>query len=729
MLDSMLREVLAGAAAGINQATDQILSDFIEQVKANFLALSGDAEEMPIDQSIIFEALALGEDQERELLVAVEGMIAYARNEHLTSFISFNTRLNSLFEGNPVDEASNPLDPQQIAAAFKEAIKPLDLSPTDSLVLVRKFNSAVLRNLNLVLAEANQIFIDNGIIPDLLIDGIAGPRQRTRSSRTQKTEETSQFGLPEAATRATDEQPELFSVVQDLLRATPSSGESEDASPDTAAEARQTPDQAVQVLDQKQLIAILTELQQSISERTAKRREEASSEGTARPMDEVHETLGGMLKKGQQEGTIAAVDQQSADVINLVSMLFEVIWQDESVPLPINELIDRTQISIIKVALADTTFFNDENHPARALLNEFAAASIGWSEVDDLTEDVLYRKIEQIVDSVVTEYSDAIGFFEDLLADFQAFRLAETEKAKKRAQRISAVREGEVRSRDAENLVSEKIEERILGRDLDPFIKDLLEGPWHKFMVLLVLKEGPGSNAWKQATNTIDVLLWSVQPHEQAGDRQRLESVNPRLLNNLRNAFRIASIDQSIIDSLIAKLRKKQEASFQKERKAKKPAPSKASTKEKAVAPASGQAASNAEAEPKKAAHPRAESQSTGSDLEDRFLQSVDNFAVGIWVEFLAENDQSIRCKLAAKISAIDKLIFVNRQGVKVVETTRESLARELQQQTVRIISDGLLFSRALESVIGDLRDSKQTEQSGGAYQAAAVSEKDSSAR
>ncbi len=89
-------------------------------------------------------------------------------------------------------------------------------------------------------------------------------------------------------------------------------------------------------------------------------------------------------------------------------MLYEAIWQDESVPLAINELIDRTQISIIKVALADTTFFNHDDHPAKALLNEFASASIGWTELDNLDnldnlkEDVLYHKIEQIVARIVT---------------------------------------------------------------------------------------------------------------------------------------------------------------------------------------------------------------------------------------------------------------------------------------------------------------------------------------
>jgi hypothetical protein len=92
---------------------------------------------------------------------------------------------------------------------------------------------------------------------------------------------------------------------------------------------------------------------------------------------------------------------------------------------------------------------------------------------------------------------------------------------------------------------------------------------------------------------------------------------------------------------------------------------------------------------------------------DDPNLVQVENLNVGTWVEFVGEDDNNTRCKLAAKINAIDKYIFVNRQGVKVVEKSKIGLARELQDGTVSIISDGLLFSRALESVFGNLRDSQ----------------------
>jgi hypothetical protein len=44
------------------------------------------------------------------------------------------------------------------------------------------------------------------------------------------------------------------------------------------------------------------------------------------------------------------------------------------------------------------------------------------------------------------------------------------------------------------------------------------------------------------------------------------------------------------------------------------------------------------------------------------------------------------------------------------------ALAKELKEGAVKLISDGLLFSRALESVIGNLREAQLEQQTGSAY-------------
>ena len=384
-------------------------------------------------------------------------------------------------------------------------------------------------------------------------------------------------------------------------------------------------------------------------------------------------------------------------------MLYEAIWQDESVPIPIKELIGRTQNTIIKVALSDTTFFNVEDHPARAVLKEFAAAGIGWAEVEKLDEDPLYQKMQSLVRQIAEDYESQESFFEALLKDFRTFRAREAARSRKLEQRILKARECQDRLDDINQLVTQKIDERILGRELHPFIRELLDGPFHRFMVLLVVKEGPGGNAWKQAINTIDVLLWSVQPNKQSGDEQRFETVNPRLLNNLRKAFRITLMYRSEVDSLITGLREVQTEMFeaQAEERSRQAetladeeperlsleteqgAAQRTTPAEEASAPPPDEAVSEATADESM----RAEPESEPDQPTAQFLAQVEAFTVGIWVEFQGEGDQHLRCKLAAKINAIDKYIFVNRQGVKVVEKTKDGLAQELANGTVRVIA------------------------------------------
>lgn len=55
----------------------------------------------------------------------LEGMVNHARNSDIQQYISFTTRLDSIFSNLRIDETNNPLDPEQIGDCFNEAIRPL----------------------------------------------------------------------------------------------------------------------------------------------------------------------------------------------------------------------------------------------------------------------------------------------------------------------------------------------------------------------------------------------------------------------------------------------------------------------------------------------------------------------------------------------------------------------------------------------------------------------------
>ena len=748
-----------GGFLALREQQDDVLNTFVTNLNNCFDELL-DKEVIKQEAVFDFETLSLVQEEELDVMVALEGMVNACRNDHLANFISFNTRLNSLFPEKRVDETTNPLDPEQIATAFQEALRPVGLDAQNTLTIYRAFNEEVLKQLNDVLHDANNLLVENGVIPNLGMES-SGKKHSKPVRSTHRREPASTFGEVEEDSIAEDtERPEMFSMMRNLMHgeAAPPSGAGTPGATmeeipaghvvvpasqvqqymvpaalipggDQAVGALQpfqpAPNQQVQMVDQAKLMEILSNIQKSLdAQSTGKAGSIPTSLDEVERVD-ISESLGEILNTGQEDGVVNAVDRESSDVINLVTMLFGAIWDDDSVPIPIKELIGRTQITIIKVALSDTTFFNRENHPARAILNEFASAGIGWTEVEKLEEDPLYKKIQELVEKILAEYTDDISFFEDLIKDFRAFRAEESRKTRSLEQSIFEAKERQERLGDIHELVTQKISERILGRELHPFVKYLLEDIFHKFMVMLVIKEGPGSNAWTQAINTIDVLLWSVQPHEQSDDHDRLETVNPRLLNNLRKAFRIASIQAEKIDSLITELQEVQEDSFDIEETETIESEEREALDKDEIIPLSEAHNIQPEAEPEKSVETETTPEQASVEPEDQeseenyaaFLEQVESMTVGTWVEFVGEDELNTRCKLAAKINAIDKFIFVNRQGVKVVEKTSSGLAKELKDGTVRIISDGLLFSRALESVIGNLRDSQHEQQTGGAYQ------------
>lgn len=98
----------------------------------------------------------------------------------------------------------------------------------------------------------------------------------------------------------------------------------------------------------------------------------------------------------------------------------------------------------------------------------------------------------------------------------------------------------------------------------------------------------------------------------------------------------------------------------------------------------------------------------SASDLEladdEPALATVDSLHTGHWIEFTQNHEHKLRCKLAAISKTTGRYIFVNRSGMKVLETTRLELATHFKDKTALLLDDALLFDRALESVIGNLR-------------------------
>lgn len=677
----------------LREEAHSIAERFLKNLNGHFDALTTLVpRENPVDG---YDDLAVADNDYLEAIIAMEGMVNHARNSDIQQYISFGTRLDSLFENVHIDETNNPLDPEQIGNSFNRAIRPLGLKAHYLLTIYREFNKAVFHNLEDVLIEANDVLINLDVMPDLDIKARNRELQRAKRAANRPTTDaqTRAFADDEVANKAGHQAPVdnqamfamMQTLVQELLKNTSNAvlpipttiAASDGDNADLAARQKALEDQ------QSTLIAMLNSVQNTLLNESVTSAPAINSSSVA---DSIKQTL----EEVTQSGEITAMGTQSSDVINLVTLLFEAIWKDDSLPVVMKELIGRTQISIMKIALSDTTFFGDEQHAGRVILNEFAMAGIAWTEPELLASDPIYMKVKELVEKILAQPDLDIQFLQSCINELRAFKTEFTGQDANLEQSLRESSDHSERLEDVHTFVTQKIDERILNTNLDPSIRKVLDTFMHEFLVKLVLKEGPGGSSWKPVMSTIDVLVWTVKAEKHEGDKERFEKINPRLLDNLGKALEIGGASKSKLTKIMRQLKQVQDFSFH--------------TAELASAK---QDATLAKANPSTVASAVSVVKREPPPLprDDPHLRQIDKLPIGVWLEFKGVAGTPVRCTLAAKIDSIDKMFFVNRQGVKVVELTRMRLARELKAGSVKIVSEGSLVDRAMESVISKLKE------------------------
>jgi hypothetical protein len=652
------------------------------------------------------DSLSLVDHSELEQQVAIDNLTNRLRNRYQEPVRMLAARIRHLVPQLDLSDDQMPLSPEVICGAISDACTDLDIDIRAKLVVLKLFERLLVDKLSDFYQECNKTLIAAGVLPDMKRAPVGGAQVapgRSAPKAGGSPAPAEEAPAAEGAAHSHGPSP-TFSELSALLH----QGESGSAGmAQTGA-----------VLDTDRLMARLNELQGAAPQ----------SEGDN--VVPLRQQLQPLLQG--PEGKRFSVGQVDSDVINLVSMLFDFILEDRQLHPVMKALIGRLQIPVLKVALSDKNFFNRGGHPVRKLLNELALAAIGWSEKRAGMRDPLREKIEEVVGRVLTEYTDQVGLFEELLKDFGHFMDLDRRRRELVEQRLRDAEEGRARQERASQAATDVIREHTAGRDIPEPVLQVLNEPWTRYLQWVVLREGEESERWHQATALSERLVWSVDPRPVSADtRAELLRMIPEVVEELRKALQEISWDPFATDAAIRDLELAHVDVFQKlvtapvvEDKA--PTIENFEVSEAPAEPV--EVPEQSEPEPEvvdEAAEPApvkpaevsvsveavavaeetAEAQSPGASPE--WLEKADSLRVGSWVE-MARDEARVRCKLAAFIKATGKYIFVNRSGAKVAEYHRDDLAIALQEQAITMLDDGLIFDRALESIIDNLRHNRK---------------------
>lgn len=626
---------------------------FMEQLFAAFAQL-GQAErgELHFVPVVSYDAAPGTSSDELEKAVALEAMLGRVRHRDGLALGQLTARFGALL-GNCLDDRDNPLGPALLCEFFLRAGRSLGVEIRVKLIMLKLFEKYVLSDADQLYAEANQLLVATGVLPDLKAVPSRRPGERMADEQQLKG------SLPTVNQPIDENGQEAFAALQKLLTAVRGS-----VAPTLEASAEPQP------IASRDLLRLLSHLQQYVPE------PEAEDDFDLR--NQLEQLL---TRVSVKSGKSRVVEDADEDVINLVALLFEFILNDNSVPDVFKALIARLQIPVLKVAVLDKSFFSCASHPARRLLNEIACAAMPWSPRDDYQRDSLYQRTEQVVQRLLNEFVEDQAIFPQLLAQFTAFTAGERRRSELLEQHTYETEEGRVRTEAARQRVANVLSRRLVGRVLPQTVVQFLQQAWSQVLLLACLKHGEQSVQWQTAMRTMDELIWSVslQKDTEAG-RHLLEQL-PGLLKSLRNGLTSAAFDPFSTREFFVRLQAMHVLSFKGE----------------------GQDALIEVREPFSLScglpDPIA---SLPSDDPD--LLNAQTLRIGGWFEFRQNDTSRLRCKLKAIMAPANTYIFVSHTGLKVLEKSAGQLAMALKQGSLRSLDDGLLFDRALTSVIGKLR-------------------------
>ncbi len=659
---------------------------------------------------VAVEDLALVKHEELETTVALDNLARRARKGHDEALRAFQHRLEYLFESKvDVTESNNPLEPRNLAACFSACLERLSLDIRARLIVLKLFERVVMDEAGAMVDEANQLLADAGVLPDMKT--VPVPRGRPAgggggggsAGAAQPLEDPRATGGSPAADVPSGPPADnaMFGLLQELLTTLrglgPADGAPGPASAAPAAPAAAgtpvggggpaltsgmaimhngvahlngaplTADAPVQAVSSQDLFGLLTRLQ---------RLEHAleGGGGAESPDRSVKDELSELLESENSEA-IHALDQADDDVINLVAMLFDFILDDEGLPSEIKALIGRLQIPLLKVAIADKTFFSNEEHDARLLLNTLARAGCQWDPQQG-HDDETYQRIDRAVHAIIDDYDEDPALFSELLAEFDTFFSDQRARAERVAERVREAEEGKARAEQAGDAARLYIDARLAGRQVPDVAVRLLRQGWQQVLYLTWLRQGEDSDAWRRYTKVVDALVWSVMPHRDPADLDKLRDLSPKVARALEHGLDSIQYDagetRALLDDLLA-VHHSLIQGLETERVAVPKAP-----------------------EPE----PPAPSALPG---DHELVVRARGLRAGQWLE-IGEGEDAQRAKLAANIRDGAKLVFINRRGIKVCEYDAAGLAQALHDGDVKLIEDGALFDRALEAVISDLR-------------------------
>ena len=615
-------------------------------------------------------ALSLVHNDALEQDVAISSMSKKAQNNCQESLYQLNLRFDYLVPNTTVSTHNNPLDPLQLCNYFASACQLLELNIKARIILFKQFDRIVVSKLATAYSSANNLLIEAGVMPNTNDHGKKAPAAaEAPHQNSQPLQETFERDLSD-----------LSSLLDTIRRQPP------EVMANLIPNYRSYASNPGPALASSELLTLLTRIQQTMAPPS---------------VDQLNENLRiviGKLLSNEGREPERAVAQPDDDIINLVAMFFDFVLDDKNLPVPVQALISRLQIPVLKIAIKDKGFFNNSGHPARQLINSIAEASIGWDDATQPQKDKLFSLVSKITHEINDQYAENDAIFTQKLEELRTFISQTEHNSALIAKRTGQSEEGKAKTKLAKLMSQNVMYEKLSSSTLPEAISGFLTNHWLNLLIMTHLKHSDESPEWIEATQLVDDLIWASQRHSDSKSLERFEKIKPDLLERIaRGMEKITDTPEAahqVINAIEENLNVIQ--TDQSEQLTFRPM-SAQQAKDLGHTPGGGSKAWKEMTGVER-------QQARYKQLTYEFIRKAEELPLDTWVAYTdTKSSKVVRCKLVKRVEQSDSYIFVNRFGFKALEKARKDFAYDMQTGNAEVLEQGQLFDRAMSNIFSNL--------------------------
>ncbi len=546
-----------------------VASEFYVEVESRFYTSS----------SVIARARTIDQSQVRsietgiiELTLAVDNLINRSEERHKETLEELELRLQELSHLAHLNFNVRCMHPQDFYPLFQNAIAPLNISADGKILLCKLLYQQISPKLSSFYTEINQFLIDMEILPSTeSINEVKTtppslePTNAENNSALDSSEmriSTGQFFAPveqefweqdssHVHAKAQEPSSQILEKDYDEVQGEKISKEFESIAMDVYGPGHSG-------LDQNTVSLILqpyspdnrsesspAQRRQFVYALSTVQRVEAASDAIFKA-DQIKTAVRRTL---HEKGALDAVEivNNEEKVIDFVSTIFQVILDDDTLCDAIKALLAKLQISVIKLALVDFTFFQNPKHPARRLLNRLTSIGIGVTG----KEELLFNKLKSVVHLITENFETDVHIFEIALSEVQKLDIFSLEQAREAEEKAQIKAKIKAKRSSARRVVIHTIKKYLKDKQLPNLMIEFCLKCWAPHMGIIYMKHGKKSKEWRTSVRTLRrVIEVSQGAHSLYDVRQYIKKPN-EFFNDIRSELEYLSSKKQEFDEII----------------------------------------------------------------------------------------------------------------------------------------------------------------------------------